>query len=952
MFRFDSTATRRAAARTALFSLLMAGGSCLSFANVSNPGSRHPLLTQVVPQTAQGQQVRSTGRLDGARTLDLVIHLPPQDPNGLSAFLQQLQDPGSANYHKYLSVAQFTERFGPAQSDYDQVVAWANANGLTVTHTSVNRHIIDVTATVDAIDQALNVTMQSYQPVDTDGKSTLFAPNSEPSVALSVPILKISGLDNFNPPQRRLERNDGTAPVAHTTGSGPGGTFLPSDMRAAYYGAGPLTGTGQTIAIFSFDGYLRSDVPLFYSALNIANAPNVPITDVPVNGYSGVCDAADGSELTTCDDGEQVLDIVNSIGMAPGVSEVLFYEGQSGPDILNQIATDNLAKIISCSWGSTDLGGDDVLFQEFQAQGQTYVNATGDSKKYSATSWLPPSLNPWVLQVGGTDLATTAPGGGYASETGWPDSGGGFYAPAGYNIPPYQQLTGVVTVGNHASSTLRNDPDVSAEANFDNSTVSNGAAQIGGFGGTSFAAPRWAGFVALVNEQSAAKNDTTAGFINPSLYAIGIGANYTSNFHDVKTGNNGFAATTGYDLVTGWGSPNGQSLIDTLVPPPGSAGFVVSAYPSIPNVVRGSGATTTVTIGTPDGFSGNVTLSADGLPSGVTASFNPAVTTPSTPSTLTLSATAGATVGVSTVTITGTAGAMQRSVDLKLTVGDAPSAVVPRNPFEITTQPNAKTVEQFSIGDAAGSVPLDYTIAAFASSDGSCTGSLTWLTTHAVGSTVQAGDTQNLNFYVHPGALAVGTYNAELCLTIKTTPDRIFGNGFENSNANLVVPVVLNIVAGPVAGAYTVDQPVENDQAGSALDLATGSYHTWNAFLLDNINLYNDAGNGLAVYWYNNVITGANKNKVGGVYDAGSAGYKVLQSGDVVGPTSTFNRTVSDMTNFFGGVDGYIGIAFVNSQTHALNYGWIYITTSSPDGFPAQVLEYQFDSTGAAVTIP
>ena len=941
---FDSAAKLRAAARTALLSLVLVGGSCLSFANVPNPGSRHPLLTHVVPQTAQGQPVRAAGRLDGARTLNLVIHLPSRDPDGLSAFLRDLQDPRSANYHQYLSVAEFTDRFGTSQSDYDQVVAWANSNGLKVTHTSANRHLVDVTATVDAINQALGISMQAYQPVGTGGKSTLFAPNTEPTLALPVPVLSISGLDNFNPPQRRLQRG---SPVANATGSGPGGSFLPSDMRAAYYGSGPLTGAGQTVAVFSFDGYLRNDVSLFYSLLHITN-PGTPVTDIPVNGYSGVCDAADGSQLTTCDDGEQVLDIVNAIGMAPGISEVLFYEGQSGPDILNQIATDNLAKIISCSWGSTDLGGDDVLFQEFQAQGQTYVNATGDSGSYNANSWLPPSLNPLILQVGGTRLTTASAGGAYTSETGWPDAGGGFYAPAGYSIPDYQQLTGVVTAANHASSTLRNDPDVSAEANFDNPTVSNGSLETG-FGGTSFAAPRWSGFIALINEQSVASNDTTAGFINPSLYAIGTGANYATNFHDVTRGNNGFAATAGFDLVTGWGSPNGATLINTLAP--SASGFVMAAYPSMPSVVRGLSATSSIKVSTPNGFSGSVTLSASGLPSGVTASFNPAVINPGASSALTLSATAGATVGVSTVTITGTSGAKQRSVDLQLTVGDSPSAVLPRNPFEITTQPNAKSVEAFGIGNAAGSVPLAYTIAAFASSDGSCTGAVSWLTTQAVGSTVRADDTQNLNFYVHPGSLAVGTYNAELCLTLND-PERIFHDGFDGPKADLVVPVVLNVVAGPVNGAYTINQPVENDQAGSALDLATGSYHTWNAFLLDNINLYNDAGNGLAAYWYNDVVPSSFSNLVGGVYDSTSAGYKVLQSGDVVGPSSTFNNTVADMTNFDAGVDGSIGIAFLNSQTNTLNYGWIHVTTTAPNGFPAQVLEYQFDTTGAAVTIP
>ena len=134
---------------------------------------------------------------------------------------------------------------------------------------------------------------------------------------------------------------------------------------------------------------------------------------------------------------------------------------------------------------------------------------------------------------------------------------------------------------------MRNDPDVSAEANFDNPTVSNGTLQKN-VGGTSYAAPRWAGFVALINEQSVANGDTTAGFINPSLYAIGTGANYTSNFHDVVLGTNGgFTATAGFDLVTGWGSPTGAALINTLAPSSG-AGFVVSAYPSMPSVVRGS----------------------------------------------------------------------------------------------------------------------------------------------------------------------------------------------------------------------------------------------------------------------------------------------------------------------------------------------------------------------------
>ncbi|MFZ1982031.1 MAG: hypothetical protein WAU61_12040, partial [Smithella sp.] len=89
----------------------------------------------------------------------------------------------------------------------------------------------------------------------------------------------------------------------------------------------------------------------------------------------------------------------------------------------------------------------------------------------------------------------------------------------------------------------------------------------GGWGGTSFAAPRWAGYMALVNQQSVAHGHSTLGFLNPTIYAIGLGTSYNSNFHDITSGSNGtYSAQKGYDLVTGWGSPNGTGLINTLAP--------------------------------------------------------------------------------------------------------------------------------------------------------------------------------------------------------------------------------------------------------------------------------------------------------------------------------------------------------------------------------------------------
>ena len=300
----------------------------------------------------------------------------------------------------------------------------------------------------------------------------------------------------------------------------------------------------------------------------------VPIKNVLVAGFNGACTAAGSTTSSACDDGEQVLDIVNAIGMAPGIQQVLFYEGTNDTQILNQMATDNTAKILSSSWGwnPADAASDDPIFQEFAAQGQSFVTASGDNGAYDSSTYSFPGVDPYVTEVGGTDLTTTGPGGSWSAETAWPQSGGGYVS--GTAIPSWQQLVGVVNPTNQGSTSLRNSPDVAAEANFDNPTVINGSF-VTGYGGTSFATPRWAGFLALVNQQSVANGHGTMGFVNPALYNLGTSSSYASAFHDITSGSNpstsgsgtGFNAVPGYDLVTGWGSPTGAGLINWLAGP-------------------------------------------------------------------------------------------------------------------------------------------------------------------------------------------------------------------------------------------------------------------------------------------------------------------------------------------------------------------------------------------------
>src|ERR1700690_1424130 len=362
------------------------------------------MLAPHLPRAVANGQAAMTGALSPQQRLKLAIHLPLRNQAELTQLLRDLYDPKSSSFHKYLSVSEFTERFAVTARDYSTVVAWAKANGLNVTAKTPNRRLLAVEGSVATVDRAFHVKVNYYRrPADA---RTFYSPDREPTVVgLSVPLLQITGMNNYVLPQSMLRRRavaNATEPVS-ATGSGPAGEYLPSDMRAAYYGNGPLTGAGQTIGIFSFDGYLASDVQLYYSKTGMTS--NVPIKNVLVDGFSGACTTVSSPPSSSCDDGEQVLDIVNAIGMAPGIKQILFYEGSSNTEILNQMATDNIAKVLSSSWGWNPAGaaGEDPIFQEFAAQGQSYVSASGDDGAFNSANFYFPSVDQYVIQVGGTD---------------------------------------------------------------------------------------------------------------------------------------------------------------------------------------------------------------------------------------------------------------------------------------------------------------------------------------------------------------------------------------------------------------------------------------------------------------------------------------------------------------------------------------------------------------------
>jgi subtilase family serine protease len=583
-------------------SLLLALLGCL-FPTAARAQAPQVLHKHVRPVVASGKAV-VVGSLPPTRRLNLAIMLPPRNQPELTGLLARLYDPSSPDYRHFLSVGQFTEQFGPTKEDYQAVVDFATSNGFSVANQPSNRLLVDVNGTVAQIEQSFHVAMKVYQHPTED--RTFYSLDREPSLNLNVPIAGIEGLDDFSIPHPKLVRSQmDKANNSHTTGSGPGGQFLGSDMRAAYYGGSALRGSGQSVGLFELDGYDPNHVTATFDG----EANSVPINNVLVDGASA---GSDG------DDSEQVLDIVQAASMAPGLDQVLVYiapgsdwaAGVVEVDTFNKMATDNIAKQLSCSWGwnPNDEKALDPIFQEFAVQGQNLFDATGDNGALTgnnaADNYLWPGDDVYLTAVGGTDLTTNGAGGAWVSETAWKSSNGG-RSDNGILIPDWQ--VGVASPAADASTTLRNVPDVAAEGNNDNYLCADSQGSYfcaGGWGGTSFAAPRWAGFLALVNQQAVASGYTSVGFINPALYMIGQGSSYDSDFHDITSGDNDccgqstyWTAVPGYDLVTGWGSPSGQNMIDALV---GYSVSITSASSAtFTTGVTGSFAVTTTGFPTP-----------------------------------------------------------------------------------------------------------------------------------------------------------------------------------------------------------------------------------------------------------------------------------------------------------------------------------------------------------------
>jgi uncharacterized repeat protein (TIGR01451 family) len=552
--------------------------------NAAPAGRPRPGFTRLaghVPAKAVQKSV-FLNRLDGNTQVPITFVLPLRNQNELAELIERLHDPADDLYGKYLTTEQFVARYAPTQEDHDKVVAYAKKMGLSVSNTHANRLLVNASGPARVVESAFGLNLHQYM---SPAGRTFHAPNSDPAVPAHIAsvITGIVGLDNharYRPYRHLKAMASSSASGSHAFPSGPGGGFSPSDIVTAYNLTGlPANGSNQVIALFELAGYQASDINAYTSYFGL---PTASLKNVIVDGGS-----TDGV------DAEVTLDIELALALAPA-SQIYVYEGpnsnQGVIDTYNRIATDNIAKQVSTSWGLGEdmnsaqaIQAESAIFQQMAAQGQTIFAAAGDSGAYddygnnnSMTLVVDdPASQPYVVGVGGTNLAVDANTGAYQMETVWNEglgngAGGGGVSSV-WPIPSWQ--SNIPTV---FSKTNRNVPDVALDA--DPSTgyaiYFQGQWQI--FGGTSCAAPLWAAFTACVNQARATAGQAPLGFANPILYAIGTGMSYATNFHDVTTGNNlYYNAGAGYDNATGWGSFNGANLFaqltagnSTPVPPP------------------------------------------------------------------------------------------------------------------------------------------------------------------------------------------------------------------------------------------------------------------------------------------------------------------------------------------------------------------------------------------------
>ena len=542
-------------------------------------GAARPSAAPVAPATDATLPVDVApvvvGPADPAAVLEVGLALRGHDPAGLERAVAELSDPAAPGYGQVYTPAELGDRFGLAAADEDQLVATLTAAGLTVTGRVPQRTSLRVRGTVADLQRVLGLELQQMtDPRTGDG---YIASGSVPVVPSSL-AGAVSGILGLEPRLPVSAVDPAAAPTPPARG------LTPQDLAKVYdflplWEAG-ITGAGQDVAILQFGVDTDEDLAVYDAAFGLSGPVPERIT------------VGDGLVDAPADFGpEAALDTQVVRGAAPGAQILVFGFARtfSMAIAVDEIVADGRAKVISLSYGKCFKPGEYIsqlevdLGRESLARaalaGVSIYAASGDWGAFSchvfeptdhreSTFW--PSCTDNVVSVGGTYLETREDG-SYLRETGWQDylttggTGGGFSHDD--PMPDWQQGPGVQ---NDRSNGNRQCPDVAAVADPDTGYLifvtdqETGEAGWRTIGGTSAAAPLWAGIQALMQEAASEQGIEALGFMPPRYYRIA--QSDPAAFNDVVRGGNLVdQATPGWDFATGVGSPNVVALTDAVI---------------------------------------------------------------------------------------------------------------------------------------------------------------------------------------------------------------------------------------------------------------------------------------------------------------------------------------------------------------------------------------------------
>ena len=529
------------------------------------------------------------GRVPPGTEFDFVLGLQIRNEAGLHKFLAN-----QSLTRDELTPIDFGDAFGVSAARYAYLVSWVRVHGMEVVRTNVGRTSITVHATAEAIERAFGTQMHDFE--DSAGRFTAslsnltFDPDVAPVVSGTVGLSGERPWLSHRVTQPRPLPNAGGTPCSLANGQG-NVSMGALDLQALYGYAGAAVtspGMGETVVILGAGPGPDPavDVQPYVDAYGLGTNVGVQYKPIHLGGPSRETGMA-----ATGEQGENTLDVDMVLALAPFATVAHVLTATNNPGLLTDgvsyIVNDSTlskAHSVTLSYGSCERGSAggmpvlNALFAQAEAQGQQWFSASGDTatdgcrdgagNKIISATW--PASSPNVVSVGGTGLATPQTSVTVdTAEATWSSGGGG--VSESFDKPAFQ--TGI---GPGAGDSSRDVPDVAAIA--DPATgvcVAQGGPPTGGVGGTSAAAPMWAAVWAVVHQAvHASKGETAFSTGLLTIYAIGknIPAATTRANQPLKDvsagaikgpggGINGYPAGAGYDLATGWGTPNLAKLI-------------------------------------------------------------------------------------------------------------------------------------------------------------------------------------------------------------------------------------------------------------------------------------------------------------------------------------------------------------------------------------------------------